>query len=97
MIVDAWSNVQKRAPKAIFRVVCISQAEVDVNPFGTLQTTFQCQFSKSAEARRHGVRGYVRVPANNERALMDACTRVGPISIAINASPQSFMFYKGGT
>ncbi|XP_029827679.2 procathepsin L isoform X2 [Ixodes scapularis] len=60
------------------------------------QTDFQCKFSRSTEARRYGVRGYVRVPANNERALMDACSRVGPISIAINASPQSFIFYKGG-
>lgn len=62
----------------------------------TLQTDFQCKFSRSTEARKYGVRGYVRVPANNERALMDACSRVGPISIAINASPQSFIFYKGG-
>ncbi|XP_054922130.1 cathepsin K-like [Dermacentor andersoni] len=59
-------------------------------------TNFQCQFSNSFEARRVSVTGYTRVPPRNERVLQDALSRIGPISIAINASPQTFMFYKNG-
>ncbi|KAL1417135.1 hypothetical protein MTO96_027188 [Rhipicephalus appendiculatus] len=57
---------------------------------------FQCQFSNSFEARRVSVNGHTRVPPRNERVLQDAVANVGPISIAINASPQTFMFYKNG-
>ncbi|XP_075552548.1 cathepsin K-like [Dermacentor variabilis] len=59
-------------------------------------TNFQCQFSNSFEARRVTVTGYTRVPPRNERVLQDALSRIGPISIAINASPQTFMFYRNG-
>ena len=40
--------------------------------------------------------GYVRIPSANEYALMQAVSSVGPISVSIDASEQSFMHYSGG-
>ncbi|KAK8758398.1 hypothetical protein V5799_003969 [Amblyomma americanum] len=59
-------------------------------------TDFQCRFSGIRDNPRVAVRGHIRVPPRDERALLDAVGRVGPISIGINASPQSFIFYKNG-
>nr|AYN77817.1 cathepsin L [Haemaphysalis flava] len=59
-------------------------------------TNLQCQFSNSRESKRVAVTGYKRVQPRNESALLDAVIRVGPISIAINASPQSLVFYRNG-
>ncbi|XP_077486405.1 cathepsin K-like [Amblyomma americanum] len=59
-------------------------------------TDFQCRFSGIRDNPRVAVRGHIRVPPRDERALLDAVGRVGPISIGINASPQSFIFYRNG-
>ncbi|XP_064476054.1 procathepsin L-like [Ornithodoros turicata] len=62
----------------------------------TMRTNFQCQYRGTEESRQVRVRGFVKVPPQNEAALQEAVARVGPVSIAINASPRSFMFYRGG-
>lgn len=42
------------------------------------------------------IRSYVDVKQYDEHALQSACAKVGPISVAIDASSSYFMFYKSG-
>lgn len=55
----------------------------------------KCRFQAGKVAG--SVSGVVDIPARDERALQEAVATVGPISVAINASPKTFAFYKKGT
>lgn len=41
-------------------------------------------------------KGYVEIPAGNERKLVQAIAMKGPVSVAIDASQESFRLYNGG-
>ncbi|XP_068943861.1 procathepsin L-like [Petaurus breviceps papuanus] len=53
-----------------------------------------CRFKP--ETAIANVTAYVNIPSGKERALAKAVASVGPISVAIDASQESFMFYKSG-
>lgn len=41
-------------------------------------------------------KGYVEIPSGNEKKLMQAIATKGPVSVAIDASQESFRLYNGG-
>jgi len=53
-----------------------------------------CRFKKGSVGAT--VSGFVDVPEGNETALQEALATVGPISVAIDASHQSFQLYSHG-
>lgn len=53
-----------------------------------------CRFKKQNVGATD--KGFVDLPAGDEDALMKAAATIGPISVAIDASQQSFQFYSGG-
>ena len=53
-----------------------------------------CKFNSSTSVAK--VTGLVDVKSGDENELMEALAYNGPISIAINAEPSSFMMYHGG-
>ncbi|KAI5930576.1 Cathepsin K [Manis javanica] len=53
-----------------------------------------CMYSPTGKAAK--CRGYREIPEGNEKALKRAVARVGPISVAIDASLTSFQFYSKG-
>ena len=54
----------------------------------------KCRFKKNDVGAT--CTGYVDVPHKDEKALTEACSSVGPISVAIDASHNSFQFYHTG-
>ena len=40
--------------------------------------------------------GYTDIPEGDEDALKEACATIGPISVAIDASHESFQLYEDG-
>lgn len=53
-----------------------------------------CMYSPRGKAAK--CRGYREIPVGSEKALKRAVARVGPISVAIDASLTSFQFYSKG-
>lgn len=53
-----------------------------------------CMYNPTGKAAK--CRGYREIPEGNEKALKRAVARVGPISVAIDASLTSFQFYSKG-
>lgn len=53
-----------------------------------------CKYRKRASGAI--VRGFVNIPEGNEKKLVIAIASVGPISVAIDASHESFQFYSSG-
>ncbi|KAM4745114.1 procathepsin L-like [Anableps anableps] len=54
----------------------------------------QCFYNESYNAIN--VDGYACIPSGSEEDLMDAVATMGPISVAIDASRESFHFYQSG-
>jgi len=54
----------------------------------------KCRFKKADIAATCA--GYTDIPTGNETALAYAVATIGPISVAIDASHDSFQLYKGG-
>lgn len=54
----------------------------------------ECRYKKSGRAGDDT--GFVDIPSGDEEALTKALATVGPVSIAIDASHESFQFYKSG-
>lgn len=53
-----------------------------------------CMYNPTGKAAK--CRGYKEIPEGNEKALKRAVARVGPVSVAIDASLTSFQFYSKG-
>uniref|UniRef100_A0A8W4FN34 Cathepsin K n=1 Tax=Sus scrofa TaxID=9823 RepID=A0A8W4FN34_PIG len=53
-----------------------------------------CMYNPTGKAAK--CRGYREIPEGNEKALKRAVARVGPVSVAIDASLTSFQFYSKG-
>ncbi|CAO3626303.1 unnamed protein product [Cunninghamella blakesleeana] len=54
----------------------------------------QCQSSQKPKLGK--VAKYVRIPAGNENALLEAVRDIGPVAIAYNADTQQHSYYRGG-
>jgi len=53
-----------------------------------------CQYNKKNSGATCS--GFVDIPSGDEKALQQAVATVGPVSVAIDASQQSFQLYAGG-
>ncbi|CAG2118315.1 unnamed protein product [Medioppia subpectinata] len=56
--------------------------------------SYNCSYRE--EYRRAAITGYVNVTTGDERALQEAVARVGPVAIGVDASQETFKFYKSG-
>lgn len=61
-------------------------------PYEAIDDT--CHFSKKSIGATD--KGFVDIPSGDEEALMKAIATVGPVSVAIDASHESFQFYSEG-
>lgn len=61
-------------------------------PYEAIDNT--CHFSKKDVGATD--KGFVDIPSGDEQALMKAIATVGPVSVAIDASHESFQFYSEG-
>ncbi|KAJ0183053.1 hypothetical protein K1T71_001029 [Dendrolimus kikuchii] len=53
-----------------------------------------CRYNASNSV--NDVKGFVRIPEEDEQKLMQAVATVGPVSVAIDSTPESFKFYSTG-
>ncbi|CAH1391942.1 unnamed protein product [Nezara viridula] len=66
----------------------------DSYPYEGIDST--CRYNKNKVVSGTKVRAYTDIKAYDDNALKAAVATVGPISIAVSAGNQHFMFYKGG-
>jgi len=63
-------------------------------PYVGQENASACKFSRKSVATTCS--GFVDIPQGNETALQEAIAIHGPVSVAIDASQQSFQFYVSG-